>query len=270
MSHPSQPSLIERQIHELHQMVTRLSLRAGFMSQKIAALEARERLREIGRAPSMPVEFRAQFGEDTLIWDLLGGQMDGFFIEVGAFDGYHFSVTYALEAIGWKGLLIEAIPERAEQCRARRPSSRVVNAALSRRGSSGTATFQVTNDQYGGMLSYLHPDPLHVGDLDAGKVARREVTVPLTTMNELLRDHDGPIDVASIDVEGGELALLDGFDLHRFKPRLLLLEDNSYGRNPALAEYMKTQPYVQVAWLEVNRVYVRADEQDIMRRNRRS
>lgn len=263
------PPPLERQIAEFGKMCAMLSMKIGGLSQKIAGLEAREKLREAGKPPRMPVEFRAQFGEDAMVWDLLGGQTEGFFIEVGAFDGYHFSVTYALEAMGWKGLLIEAIPERAEQCRQRRPASRVVNAALSKRGSTGTTTFHVAADQYGGMLSYHHPDPAHVRDLDAGRVQRRAVTVPLTTMDELLKDHQGPIDVASIDVEGGELALLDGFDLLKYKPRVLLLEDNSYGANPALGQYMATQPYVQVAWLEVNRVYVRADEQEIFARQRR-
>jgi FkbM family methyltransferase len=264
---PTNP--IDQQFQNIHRLLSTLNVRGLLLNQRLAALEAREKLRDLGRIPAMPVEFRAQFGEDALLWDLLGGQTEGFFIEVGAFDGYHYSVTYALEAVGWTGLLIEAIPERAEQCRQRRPRSRVVHAALSKHGSTGTVAFHVADDQYGGMLSYLHDDKDHLRDLDAGRIARRPVTVPLTTMNDLLKDHRGPIDVASIDVEGGELALLDGFDLHRFKPRVLLLEDNTYGANPALANYMQTQPYTQIAWLEMNRVYVRADETDIIRRHRR-
>lgn len=263
------PTSIEHQFHHVHRLLGQLNHRALVHNQRLAALEAREKLRDLGRAPHMPVEFRAQFGEDALIWDLLGGQTEGFFIEVGAFDGYHFSVTYALEALGWTGLLIEAIPERAEQCRTRRTRSRVVHAALSKRGSTGTVTFNVADDHHGGMLSYLEGDKEHLEDLRAGSISTRQVNVPLTTMNDLLADHTGTIDVASIDVEGGEVALLDGFDLYKHKPRLLLLEDNTYGKNPALANYMKTQPYTQIAWHEMNRVYVRADETEIIRRHRR-
>lgn len=263
------PPPIDQQLQDIRRLLGQLNLRALHSNQRLAALEAREKLRDFGRTPHLPVEFRAQFGEDALIYDLLSGQTEGFFIEVGAFDGYHYSVTYALEALGWTGLLIEAIPERAEQCRQRRPHSRVVHAALSKRGSTGTVTFNVADDHYGGMLSYLHEDKDHLHDLDAGRIARRQVTVPVTTLNDLLKDHTGPIDVASIDVEGGEVALLDGFDLHKYKPRLLLLEDNTYGRNPALANYMKTQPYTQIAWLEMNRVYARADETEIINRHRR-
>lgn len=234
--------------------------------QKVYGLEAREKLAASGRKPRMPLEFRAQYGEDLLIYDVFEGKPEGFFIEVGAFDGYHYSVTYGLEAMGWNGLLIEAIPERAEQCRQRRPHSRVVNAALSRRGSSGTTEFTVTEDQYGGMLSYHTTTKDHLASTAPAK--KTLVSVSLTCMDELLKDHTGEIDVASIDVEGGEVPLLQGFDLHKHRPKLLLLEDNSRGANPALREYMATQPYTLIAWLEVNAVYVRADLIDLQRRVR--
>lgn len=228
--------------------------------QKVYALEASNSLAAAGRKAAMPVEFRAQFGEDLLIYDLFDGKLDGFFIEVGAFDGYNYSVTYALEAMGWKGLLIEAIPDRAKECKERRKNSRVVNAALSRRGSTGETSFTITTDQYGGMLSYHTTTQQHLNDTQ--RAAKTVVTVPLTTMDDLLKDGvppPGEIDVASIDVEGGELALLQGFDLHKHRPKVLLLEDNSRGADTSLREYMSTQPYVMCGWLEVNAVFVRAD-----------
>jgi FkbM family methyltransferase len=210
----------------------------------------------------MPVEFRSQFGEDALLWDFFAGQLQGFFIEVGAFDGYKFSVSYAFESIGWDGLLIEAIPERHAQCVQRRPHSRVAHAALSCRGSSGTTEFTVTDDFHGGMLSYLNPDPAHVEAPGLKSAPRRKVQVPLTTMNDLLGDREGEIDFAVIDVEGGELLLLDGFDLEKYRPKLLLVEDNTIidrGGDPQLARLMEQSGYKEKARLEMNRLFVRAD-----------
>ena len=55
----------------------------------------------------------------------------GFFIEAGAHNGYALSNTYFLERIkGWKGILIEAIPEQARECRRERKKSKVFNCAL--------------------------------------------------------------------------------------------------------------------------------------------
>lgn len=236
--------------------------------QRIAALEARQQLTDQGRKPQMKVEFRSQFGEDLWIWDVLGWQTEGFFIEVGAFDGYHYSVTYALEAMGWKGLLIEALPEPYAKCVERRKHSRVVNAALGRRGASGTVKFVNVQDQYGGMLSYAEAKSDHAKSVE-GKFKMNSIEAKLTSMDELLKDHTGPIDVASIDVEGAELDVLDGFNLEKHRPRVLLIEDNMGGKNPALGNYMSTKPYIFAGWLAVNRLYVRADEERMLDRLKR-
>ena len=42
---------------------------------------------------------------------------DGRFVDVGAHDGQLFSNTWGLARAGWAGLLIEPLPELAEQCR---------------------------------------------------------------------------------------------------------------------------------------------------------
>jgi len=188
-------------------------------------------------------DFRSEFGEDSLLWQLLDRPTTGFFIEVGAYDGLTLSVSCAFEAMGWTGLLIEAIPERFEMCRRSRPGSRVVHAALGKRGSAGTTKFHV-----------------------ARGAAMQEVEVPLTTMDALLEGHAGPIDFASIDVEGAELDLLDGFDLAKWRPRIIVIEDISAGRNPALDAKLEASGYVLVAWLGFNQVRVHRSEDAILAR----
>ncbi len=240
----------------LSRQTAAVALQVQRLKKSVYRLEAIEAVQSAGRKPVYPIEFRSQFGEDALLWELFRGQLDGFFIEVGAFDGYSFAVTYALECLGWKGLLIEAIPDRAEECRRRRTNSRVVHAALADK-HGGEVTFTVTEDQHGGMLSYLDPNSSHARSL--ASAPKRSVTVPRTTMNELLQGHSGEIDVAAIDVEGGELTLLRGFDLFQHKPKVLLIEDNSRGADTALAQYMSMMPYTLLGWLEVNMIYARTD-----------
>ena len=90
-----------------------------------------------------------EWGEDTLLFDLFEGQETGVYIEAGALDGHENSVTWIFEALGWSGLLVEAIPERAEQCRTNRPGSRVVHAALDSNANEGFIEFNVPeNSQF--------------------------------------------------------------------------------------------------------------------------
>src|SRR3990170_1958995 len=41
---------------------------------------------------------------------------DGYFVEVGAFNGFNWSNTYCLAKIGWSGLLVEPHPEYFRMC----------------------------------------------------------------------------------------------------------------------------------------------------------
>ena len=56
---------------------------------------------------------------------------NGSFIEAGGNDGLSQSNTYWFERFrGWRGMLIEAVPEQAQLCRRNRPRAEVVNTAL--------------------------------------------------------------------------------------------------------------------------------------------
>lgn len=259
-------AMLERALSDIVQEVR--SLR-----QRVLPLDAEKRLRDQGRAPRMPIEFRAQFAEDIALHSLLGDTPDGIVIEVGAFDGKTLSVSYALDAIGWDCLLIEAIPDRHAQCVKNRPHARVVHAALSHDDAPAELEFTITDDHFGGMLSYLTTDADHLAAIKDNKNPTRQVRVPVTTMNALLESETRPIAAASIDVEGGEVELLKGFDLARHRPRILIIEDNTRSKpGPAkvspVERYMLTQPYTYVGFIGCNRLYIRADLTDLIARAR--
>ncbi len=229
--------------------------------------------------PPITIDFRSQFGEDLYLWELFDGKRTGFFVEVGAFDGHDQSVTWAFEKIGWVGLLIEAIPERAEQCRTNRPNSTVVHAALGQPDSPDSIEFTVVQGaNSAAMLSY---DPKrsrtteHIDIIRTLGASTRNVRVPLRTMdsvlNELAGTSSGPtdgIDFAVIDVEGAELSLLKGWDLDRWQPRVLIVEDNTMGRDSVVLDYLRAQGYTDVMPLGLNIVFVRTDETALLERAR--
>jgi FkbM family methyltransferase len=237
--------------------------------KRVSQLEALELLRQINRSPRFRVEFTSQFGEDCWLWDLFHGQTDGFFIEVGAYDGYTYSVSYPFEAIGWTGLLIEPILERFEKARVRRTGSRVVHAALAAEGGPPTCTFNVVDGPFEGMLSHLNPTEAITREVASLGRTSRQVTVPLSTMDQLLADHKTPIDFAVIDVEGGEIPLLQGFNLRLHRPRVVMLEESVPNPTSAVSRHMVHNGYQPVAYPWINRVYVREDETELIDRARR-
>jgi FkbM family methyltransferase len=234
---------------------------------------AREDCRVRGFVPRLPIEFRSEWGEDTLLYDLFRDRPEGVYIEVGALDGRRNSVTWVFEAIGWRGLLVEAIPERCEECRANRPGSKVVHAALGPPGGSGTAVFVVPVEEEHQLSGYREHEGMqkeHLLALERASAATRRVEVPLITMDRALEGAGfDRVDFASIDVEGGELDVLRGFDLERFKPAVLVIEDLTLGEDDSVAKVVRSRGYEQAMWIGANRVFIRRDDRGLAERARR-
>jgi FkbM family methyltransferase len=202
----------------------------------------------------------SQHGEELLLWERLGFPKDGVFVEIGAYDGVRFSNSLFFERIGWKGVLVEAHPELAERCRASRPGSIVVHAALGPE-DGGTTTFSMVRGGGGvDTLSFAATSERHRARVQArgGRVER--VAVPARSLRAILQelriDH---VDWMSIDVEGGELEVLKGAGLERVRPRLLLIEDNSGGTDPAIGAYLARFGYRRELTIGCNDLYARPE-----------
>lgn len=219
--------------------------------------------------------FKAQFGEDRVLWELFRHGRSGYFVEVGAYDGVTLSNTYFLEQMGWRGVLVEAMRPMCERAAAARPRSRVVHAAVGKRGSSGLTKFTVAENVP--VLSFMQADADHVERCKREGARLVEIEVPLLTLDDILRneregtaDGAGPwqskrgwvIDVVSIDVEGGELDVLDGFSLERFKPRVLIME-NDRPAGAAIEPYLTERGYRKAHRQTINDFYIREDARDL-------
>jgi FkbM family methyltransferase len=169
------------------------------------------------------------------------GDAPGFFIEAGANDGYQQSNTYFLERHkGWRGLLVEGIPELYERCRRLRSRSTVVNCALvAPDHAAPTVTMHYAHlmSLVEGSMKSAAARAQHV-DLGRAQqgVAAYSVDVPACTLESVL---DGlpsapPIDLLSLDVEGYEVQVLRGLNLDRYAPRFILVEARYFDEVDAL------------------------------------
>jgi len=156
--------------------------------------------------------------EDRLKAEFFGSSSAGYFVEVGANAPQAGSQTWQFEQAGWTGVLVEPQPDLAEELRRTR-RARVVSAACSSPASAGgTVRLHLL-----GPHSSLKPDLVVTG-----VVAQGAIDVPARTLDEVLEEVRAPtpIDFVSIDVEGHEVEVLRGFDLARWRPRLILVEDH--------------------------------------------
>jgi FkbM family methyltransferase len=140
----------------------------------------------------------------------------GFFVEVGANQPFELSQTWDLEQRGWTGILVEPQPDLAAALKQHR-SAKVLAEACSSKVNSGKRL----------TLHLAGPHSSFDRDLNLENVKPHgSAVVPTRTLDEILIEAGAPtIDFISIDVEGHELDVLDGFDLARWRPRLILIED---------------------------------------------
>jgi len=72
----------------------------------------------------------SQYGEDLILWDYFKGKPDGLFVEIGANHPTALNNTWFFEQRGWRGILIEPLPDRCRELRQLRHRSQIIEAAL--------------------------------------------------------------------------------------------------------------------------------------------
>jgi len=174
------------------------------------------------------------------------GSRKGYFVEVGANEPRERSQTYHLEQAGWTGVLVEPQPVLAALLRAQR-SAKVFAVACSGPQNAGRMLpFHVA-----GPLSSLNRE-----SMAPGAAPEAVIEVPIRTLDSILAEAGTPeqFDFLSIDVEGHEIEVLRGFDIARWRPQLILLEDHV--ADLAKHRYLKAAGYRLIRRYENNGWYV--------------
>jgi FkbM family methyltransferase len=209
----------------------------------------------------VPHQFVAQFGEDLILYDFFKNSGPGYFVEAGAYDGLTFSNTYLLESLGWTGLLVEPHPRIADLCRENRPGSIVEQVALGPDGHKRTVEFTAATDPRGGSpLSFVQASSKHMERCERERCSLEKYSVTMLSLNTLLDSITNTVDFLSLDVEGMELEALRGFDLAKYKPRVILIEFQGDERDMQVERYLKNGGYTSSGVVGCNCFFARNED----------
>ncbi len=197
----------------------------------------------------------------------IGYKTDGFFVELGAFDGWSWSNTMPLISAGWHGIMVEPDPQNFTLLHQRHGTNKkltLVNAAICE-VSMGTIRLYPGGSSstiVEGMIDIFRKTPGYATD---GMIKTRHIDVVGYKMDDMLALYECPhtFDVLSIDVEGAELLVLDGYDINKHRPKLAIVEGDDDHEHPFLKtiargvnEYFIRNDYQRIYADHLNTIFV--------------
>jgi len=189
--------------------------------------------------------------EEWMIRDFFQEVRGGVFLDVGSADAQKGNNTYFLESqLGWSGIAVDALAEYGPSYERLRPRTRFLALFVSDH-SADNATIYVSRrfEQYSSAARDF------TADRASGDVATRQV--PSITLNDLLSQAGiSQLDFMSMDIELSEPKALAGFDLPRFRPRLVCIEAHPETRQ-AILDYFVARGYTVVG------KYLRLDQTNL-------
>lgn len=183
---------------------------------------------------------------------------DGYFVEVGAYDGYLWSNTWGLAEAGWNGIYVEPIHNLAERCREMHKNNHVI-----------TIECAITDSDEKVKL-WFNSGAVHQSSTLDESIARVELTngwgwkyepdkyivadgMKLDTLLQLC-SVPFDFDLLVIDVEGGEPHVLAGFNPKVWKPKMVIIESAFHFRE--IEEWFSNTNYTLIQNDGINAIYV--------------
>jgi FkbM family methyltransferase len=194
---------------------------------------------------------QAQWQEDLQIisWffteDGLTGS--GVYFEIGAVDGMTFSNTAALEkCLSWRGILIEASAKAKLIPKYRSSETNVILNSAVCKHDGGKVAFTADAGITSGrpeFMSDAHRSAFHKGSIAT-------IEVPCAPLSSIFKQHSiVHIDFWSLDVEGGELSVLETVDFAAVEISVILFENaedkTASPTYPGIVSILRGAGYIQ-------------------------
>jgi len=181
-------------------------------------------------------KFYSQTGQDRWVAEeVFNYKLEGYFLDIGAFDGVFLSNTFWLERfLGWSGICVEADPKTFKMLKRNRRCM-CLNACVGRSGEN--IEFLSGQGPYSGQSTVTH------GDYSSARGGR--VSLKSTPLSAILEQANAPqvIDYLSLDVEGMEEQVISTFPFDNYHFRCATIERPS----ESLRSTMRRQGYLLVA-----------------------
>ena len=198
----------------------------------------------------------SQYGQDQVVYDLLGQPKDGVYVDIGANDGLTFSNSLFFEEKKWSGLCVEPHPTAYKALKEARSCQCLNACVLSTDTKVDFLVVEGPAHMLSGIVSLMKED--HFNRIDSAiqesggykEVTQIEALNPITFLNRYSISH---IDYLSIDTEGSEIEILKHFDFKKINVKVIGVENGS--RSPEIFDYLNHTGYKLEACVGCDEIY---------------
>ena len=157
----------------------------------------------------------SHWGIDLIITKLLNSKNKGIYIDVGCHHPFLNNHSYLLYKSGWEGINIDIDYNSIDMFNFFRKSDVNIQTAVTDHKGEVDLFF------------YHNRAAKNTISKEFGSDAKEQKKINSDTLNNIIENSkfkDSKIDFVSIDVEGNEMNVLNGYNLKKYKPKLILLE----------------------------------------------
>ena len=157
----------------------------------------------------------SHWGVDLIITKLLNSKNKGIYIDVGCHHPFLNNHSYLLYKSGWEGINIDIDYNSIDMFNFFRKSDVNIQTAVTDHKGEVDLFF------------YHNRAAKNTISKEFGSDAKEQKKINSDTLNNIIENSkfkNSIIDFISIDVEGNEMKVLNGFNLKKYKPKLILLE----------------------------------------------
>jgi len=166
----------------------------------------------------------SQEGEDKILDRLFTDKYQGFYVDIGAYHPFLFSNTQLFYLKGWRGINIDATYGSMQLFKDFRQEDINIECCI-------------TSDARGVQLDVYNEPALN--SIISGRAAEmpnqfyvtEQVTMESRRLEDILGEHlpsGVEIDFMNIDVEGADLEVMHSSNWTKYRPRVLVVEDNRF------------------------------------------
>jgi hypothetical protein len=190
-------------------------------------------------------EYFSQEGEDFYISKIIDTKKPGYYLDVGSADPIRASNTYWFYLRGWRGLCVDASPGLIQLYQKLRPLDIFFNAFVGK--GRREREFYLFNEPLLNTGSNLRKDYL---EKNTDYKLQKKILIQEFSLREILElnlPKGKRIDFMSLDVEDGELEVLQSNDWSSYRPRLIVMEvlnpDRELIGESTSTQYLKKMGY---------------------------